>query len=263
MTTSSEFDGLVGEDEPEVPYRARTTPNTTPSGVLEPELVAQPLSKGRVRINGKFVVQVTVHRHVPPNGRPVWVACAVLETNGEPIQWCAIASEHEVAKRLQMKGAIAGFQPGGRAVQQGAQRSAFQKVVGDARRTLDRPEAQAALNATAVIPYVGPIVQGLRAATTLVDNVANGDRGARNRLGRLRGAADRGNPQARQAIGIVERVLRSQRRGAIDRARAQRPRRTSSDEERAWSEAARRWNEWRAQQAQGGALPPEPDIPND
>ncbi len=273
MTTTSEIDeatiGLVGEHEPEVPLAAQSgcAPATEQSDrVLHGDIVARRVRPRRYLIDGQHLVDITMHRHTPPRGEPIWTACASLETPAGLLQWCASVSENEVARRLATVGARAPAnrrrtrQRGSSAG--GAQTAAFRRVVSDIRRTLDTPQAQAAVAAVSSIPYVGPVVQGLRAATTLVDNVANGDQRARANLVRIQGAARAGNPRAQQAIRVVDQVIRGQRQIAADRAQgAQRRRRTSAEEDLAWQNADERWNEYRARRARDGAPAPEPLIP--
>jgi hypothetical protein len=299
--TTYEMEGLVGEDEHEVPYGAASydtearrgadrsaasprlagcvaMPKSEGTGrVLEPEIVARRQPGARVLINGRFEVEITLHRHKPARGLPLWIASALLATPRGPMQWSASATEHEIARRLAAKQGIVGFDLGQlfggsqgnsnrRATQRGAQGLAFQRVVGDVRRTLDSPAGQAITTALSAVPYVGPAVQGLRAATTLVDNVANGNPRSRANLARLQRAARRGDPRARQAVGVVENVLRAQRRMTASRAQApeqasgQGSAGQSSEQERAWSEADRIWNAYRAARAREGLDTPDPAI---
>lgn len=290
MTIADEMEGLVGEDEPEVSYEAASGCVREPQGeVLEPEVLARRVRGGRYLINGRVEVVITLHPHRPAGGLPVWVASALLETSNGPMQWSASATEQEVAVRMAAReGGVAGFdlgrelsrlfggasnqraananrRPAGnanrRTTQRGAQNLAFQRVVGDIRRTLDSPAGKAVTNVLSAIPYVGPAVQGVRAATTLVDNVARGNTRSRANLNRLQSAARNGHPAARRAVGVVESVLRAQRGMAVSRARGPAPRRRrSAAEERAWRTADQRWNEYRAARARQGVATPEPII---
>jgi hypothetical protein len=279
MRTTREYDGLIGEHEPEVAYEARSgcTPaaNDADDRALEPEVVARRTPNGQVLINGRFLVDVVLHRYQPPRGRAVWVACATLETSAGPLQWCASVTEQEVARRFAAQHGFVGIDfnqmfrgrsgpANARSVQRGARQSAFQRVVGDVRRTLDTPAAQGILTAASAIPYVGPAVQGLRAATTIVDNVANGDPRARRNLTQLQHAARRGHPGARRAVNVVAQVARNQRRVVTARGRAQSvdgSTRRPAVVERAWRAADVRWNEWRAERAREGTPVDEPIIP--
>lgn len=279
-------------EEPEIPHAASGGAREPRVEVIEPEVIARRLPSGRYLINGRFEVEITLHPHRPARGLPLWIASALLETPHGPMQWSASATEHEVARRLAAsRQAMAGFDLGQelsrlfgggnqraasprgnnrrgpsanrRVTRRGAQNLAFQRVVRDIRRTLDSPAGKAVTNVLSAIPYVGPAIQGVRAATTLVDNVARGNPRSRANLTRLQQAARRGNPTARRAVGVVESVLRGQRRIAVSRARgpARVPRRPRTPaEERAWREADRRWNEYRAARARQGVAPPEPII---
>lgn len=287
MTIAHEMDGLP--DAPEVPYEAASGCAHEPRvEVIEPEVVVRRLPSGRYLINGRVEVEITLHPHRPARGLPLWIASALLETPHGPMQWSASATELEVARRLAATRGTAGFDLGQelsrlfgggnqraanprasnrrgntnrRATRRGAQNLAFQRVVRDIRRTLDSPGGRAVTNVLSAIPYVGPAIQGVRAATTLVDNVARGNQRSRRNLTRLQQAARRGNPAARRAVGVVESVLRGQRRIAASRVRgpaSRRPR--SAAEERAWREADQRWNEYRAARAREGMATPEPII---
>ena len=291
MTIADEMEGLVGEAEPEVSYEAASGCAREPHGeVLETEVLARRVRGGRYLISGRVEVVITLHPHRPAGGLPVWVASALLETPNGPMQWSASATEQEVAVRMASReGGVAGFdlgrelsrlfggasnqrpaananrRPAGnanrRTTQRGAQNLAFQRVIGDIRRTLDSPAGQAVTNVLSAIPYVGPAIQGVRAATTLVDNVARGNARSRANLNRLQNAARNGHPVARRAVGVVENVLRAQRGMAVSRARGPAPRRgRSAAEERAWRTADQRWNEYRAARARQGVATPEPII---
>lgn len=284
MTTHDE--GLAGEHDVEVPYAASGCAPPRPPladcvrDVLEPEVVVRRTARGRYLIHGRVEVEITLHRHRPARGLPLWTASAVLETPSGPMQWAASATEHEVAQQLAREQGIAGVDLsnlgrdlgrlfGGaqgssnqRRAQRGAQSLAFQRVVRDVRRTLDSPAGRAVTNVLSQVPYIGPAVQGVRAATTLVDNVARGNPRSRQNLARLQRAARGGDPRARRAVNVVESVLRAQRRIAVARATgpARSERRRSPDEERAWSEADRRWNAYRAARARAGLSTRDPLI---
>ena len=298
MTTSNEMEGLVGEHEPEVPLGAmggggtRADAGAMPPGdrVFEPEVVVRRLSGNRYLIHGRYEVEVTVHPHRPARGLPLWVASAVLETPRGPMQWAASATEHEVARRL---ATVGGFDFGqflgqlfdvdqghhrhpspsarGRPrrarhrVRRNAAELAVARVLHQVRRTLDSPGSRGVISALSAIPYVGTAVQGIRAATTLADNVMQGNRRARQNLVRLHRAARRGDPHARRAVGMVNAVLRGQRRIAMARAygspASRRRRPHSPAEHAAWRRAETRWNEYRASQAREGDPAPEPLIP--
>ncbi len=178
---------------------------------------------------GPYTAVVTLHRR-----RGAWLACATIETSAGPLRWCGVARDREVAERLvrahqRRGGASAGidfgalFQNLGRAVQQGTQQlarnRALRSTVRDIRRTLDTPALQPVLAVAQQIPYLGPAVTAFRAATTIVDDVLGGDPQTRNRLARIRQAAQQGNPTAREAMQVIETVFQSQQR--ITRQRAQ------------------------------------------
>ena len=291
-TTSSEMEGLVGEHEPEVPLGAmgggaRADAGAAPFGgrVFEPEVVVRRLSGNRYLIHGRYEVEVTVHPHRPARGLPLWIASAVHETPRGPLQWAASATEHEVARRLATVGGFdfgqflgqlfdvdqghhghpAHGRPTRHTVRRNAANLAIARVLHQVRRTLDSPGSRGVISALSAIPYVGTAVQGVRAATTLADNVMQGNARARRNLVRLHRAARRGDPHARRAVGVVEAVLRGQRRIAMARAygppasRRRRPR--TPAEHAAWRRAETRWNEYRASQAREGEFAPEPLIP--
>lgn len=177
---------------------------------------------------GPYNAIVTMHRR-----RGGWVACATIETSVGPLRWCGVAHEREVAERLARQhlrrgGASAGIDFGalfrnmGSAIQQGTQQlarnRALRNTVRDVRRTLDRPELQPVLAVAQQIPYLGPAVTAFRAATTIVDDVLGGDQQTRDRVVRLRRAAQQGNPTAREAMQVIETVLQSQQRMTRQRA---------------------------------------------
>lgn len=284
MTYATEYEGLVGEHEPEVPDAAPEAPPACTCAAseraLRPELVEH-RGQRRVRIDGRVEVLLTVQRHRPPQGLPLWVASATLDTPRGPMQWSATASEQEVARRLAERQGIVGFDLGQvfgqlfggangnsnqRATQRGAQNLAVQRVVRDVRNAIDSPAGRAVTNVLSSIPglgaVVGPAVQATRAATTVVDNVARGNPRARANLAQLQRAAQRGHPAARRAVNVVEGVLRTQRRQTIARARGPvRPQRNATPaEERAWREADAVWNAYRAARTAQGLETPEPLI---
>ena len=265
--TQPELQGLVGEDDVE-------TPRAT--GALSGEVVE------RIPV-GRFTADVTIHRRERRPGAPaLWIACAQVQTDVGVLQWCGAATEQEVAaalvRRARQRGASAGFDLGqvfrdfGRTLEQGAQSLArsrvLQRVVGDIRRTLDSSALSPVLQAVQFVPGLGQAVQGFRAATTLVDDVLQGDRGSRQRLVQIRQQARRGDPTARQAMQVVEDVVQAQRRMARARARGAAPsRRASAAQERAWREAEARVAELRATRSRRPAsaereplIPPAPSA---
>lgn len=227
----------------------------------------------RVRV-GPYTASVQLERR----DGGLWIACAMIETESGVMSWCGAATEQEVARHLaarrRREGASAGFDFGrflndiGREINRGAQQLArnrtLRRVVRDVNRTLNRPELQPVLAVAQQIPYLGQALGAVRAAATMADQVLGGNPQARGRLQSIRRAAQRGNPIARQALEVLDDVLRAQRRSVRQRAGAparrhprRRPRRRqgsprrrhgarssgSEAEERAWRAASERWAE--------------------
>ncbi len=171
----------------------------------------------------------------------LWIACAMISTETGVLSWCGAATEQEVAQRIaRRRGASAtagsGFNFGSflnslsSQINQGAQQLARQRtlrrVVRDVNTTLNRPELQPVLAVAQQIPYLGQALTAVRAAATMADQVLQGNPRARGRLESIRAAAQRGNPIARQALEVLNDVLRSQQRSAQQRAGVDAPARS-------------------------------------
>jgi hypothetical protein len=288
MTSPDDLIGLVGEHDVEVPLSAQSgcAPRAPEERALDAEVVATRLPRQRYRIADRLTVEITLQRHTPPGGRSIWIATAILAEPMSawrgPRQWSAMASELDVARRLARSRGMVGFDFGqmfndlGRTIEQGAQSIArsgvINNVLRDVRNAFDSPAGQGIMQVASFIPGVGQAIQGVRAATTLADNVMNGDRRARANLAQVQAAAQRGHPTAQRAVQVVNQVLAGQRRIVASRAQTNPPRprqapsppprrRATPAEENAWREAERRWNAWRAERAQNGEDVSEPLIP--